>query len=440
MEYNKIKAVSAAVTIKAGDNMKLNLTDLLFSLSEALDIVEHEMTGVQSAHGKHVAYLSALMGIENGMKGDELADFTCCAMLHDNAFTEYAREEFSSGNVVDVYELKKRAEMLNKEDYMCFISGARHSAAGERNIALIPFSTNVKNIILYHHENADGTGPLKKDCSVTELKSQIVHLADTIDVIWNIMTVTEDDFADMKKKINSLSGIMFSPKSVELFNKAISYESLHNFRTKSSEEMLRDIVPTVEKDYSDAEIHNIAKFFAGIVDCKSSFTRSHCIGVAQRSEAAAKYYNFPPDKAIRYYLAAALHDMGKLVIQNDILEKRGKLDDAEFANVKTHAMATRELLRDIDGFKDITEWASNHHEKLDGSGYPYGKQADELTFEDRLMTCLDIYQALTEPRPYKTPISHKKAMEIMYKMAADNKIDKNIVYDLDKIFGNKNPA
>ena len=414
--------------------MKLNLTDFLFSLSEALDIVEHEMTGVQSAHGKHVAFLSALMGRQKGMRDEELSDFVCCAMLHDNAFTEYAREEFSSGNVVDVYELKKRAEMLNKDDYMCFISGARHSAAGERNIALIPFRTDIKNIILYHHENADGTGPFKKSADVTGIKSQIVHLADTIDVIWNIMTITEDEFSEMREKINSLSGIMFSKESVKLFNKAITYEKLHDFRMKSSEEMLREIVPEVERDYSDAEIHNIAKFFAGIVDCKSSFTRSHCIGVAQKSEVMAKYYGFPQDKATRYYLAAALHDIGKLVIQNDILEKRGKLDAAEFANVKTHAMATRELICDIAGFEDITEWASNHHEKLNGCGYPYGKTADELTFEDRLMTCLDIYQALTEPRPYKTPISHRMAMEIMYKMADDGEIDKNIVYDLDKCF------
>ena len=424
-------------TAEAGGYMKLNLTDLLFSLSEALDIVEHEMTGVQSAHGKHVAYLSALMGMEYGMSGNELSDFTCCAMLHDNAFTEYVREEFSSGNVVDVYELKKRAEMLNKDDYMCFISGAKHSAAGERNIALIPFRTDVKNIILFHHENADGTGPFKKNSHDTNLKSQIVHLADTIDVIWNIMTVTEEDFKEMREKINSLSGIMFSEKSVELFNKAVTYNNLHDLRMKSSEEALRELLPETEAEYTDIEIHNIAKFFAGIVDCKSSFTRSHCIGVAERAEKMTKYYGFPDDKAIRYYLAAALHDIGKLVIQNDILEKRGKLDAAEYANIKTHAMATRELIRDIEGFEDITEWASNHHEKLDGSGYPYGKTAEELTLEDRLMACLDIYQALTELRPYKTPISHKMAMEIMYKMAEDNEIDKNIVYDIDTVFGSR---
>ncbi|MBO5560487.1 MAG: HD domain-containing protein [Firmicutes bacterium] len=415
--------------------MKLNLTDMLFSLSEALDIVEHEMTGVQSDHGKHVAYMTALMGIAAGFEGEELSDLACVAMLHDNAFTEYAREEFSAGNVVDVYELKKRADLLNGDDYICFISGSRHSAAGERNIALIPFGTDVKNVILYHHENADGTGPFKKTAAETNFKSQIVHLADTIDVIWNINTLTEREFEGMYEKICSLSGKMFSKESVELFKKGIKFEDFLRFQQYGAEKLLRDMTGVGEKDYTDEQIHDIAVFFAGIVDCKSSFTRTHCIGAAEKADVMTKFYGFDADKSIRFYLSAALHDIGKLIIQNDILEKRGKLDDNEFANIKTHAAATYEILSKIEGFEDITRWASNHHEKLNGRGYPRGLSADELTLEDRLMACLDIYQALTEPRPYKAPISHKKAIEIMEEMADNNEIDKNIVADIDKCFG-----
>ena len=414
--------------------MRLNLTDMLFSLSDALDIVEHEMTGVKSSHGKHVAYLTALMGIELGLSGEALSDLACCAMLHDNAFTEYVREEFTAGNVVDSYELRKRADMLNSEEYMCFISGSRHSAAGEKNIALIPFGTDVSEIILYHHENADGTGPFGKTMAETNLHSQIVHLADTIDVIWDILSVSEEDYKEMYERVCALSGVMFSPESAELFKKAVTFEKLVHFRQSAPEAVLREVIPEVEKDYSDEEIHNIAHFFADIVDCKSSFTRCHCIGTAEKAEIMANYYGFDDEKRIRYYLAAALHDIGKLIIQNDILEKRGRLDTTEFANMKSHALASRVILSKIKGFEDITEWAGNHHEKLNGSGYPYGIGAERLTHEDRLMACLDIYQALTEPRPYKTPISHKKAMAIMYDMADKNEIDRNIVDDINKVF------
>lgn len=417
--------------------MKLNLTDMLFSLSQSLDIVEHEMTGVQSAHGKHVAYMSALMGKAAGFEGEELSDFACTAMLHDNAFTEYVREEFSAGNVVDVYELKKRADLLNGDDYMCFISGSRHSAAGERNIALIPFRTDVKNIVLYHHENADGTGPFKKTAAETSLKSQIVHLADAADVIWNVKTLTEEEFAQMHEKIGALAGKMFSEESVRLFEKGISYDDFAKLHNNSAESLLRDMIGSGEQEYTDEEIHNIAAFFAGIVDCKSSFTRTHCIGTAEKADVMTKYYGFDKEKSIRFYLSAALHDIGKLIIQNDILEKRGKLDENEFANIKTHAGATYEILHKIQGFEDITRWASNHHEKLNGKGYPRGLTADDLSHEDRLMTCLDIYQALTEPRPYKAPITHKKAIEIMQEMADKNEIDANVVADIDKCFSLK---
>ncbi len=415
--------------------MKINLTDMLYSLSEALDIVEHEMTGVQSAHGKHVAYMSFLMGRELGLENEELSDFTCCAMLHDNAFTEYAREEYSWGNVVDVKELKKRADMLNDEDYMSFISGSKHSAAGERNISLIPFRTDVKKIILHHHENADGSGPFKKNALQTNIKSQIVHLADTVDVTWNILTLTEDEYKAMIDRLVSMIGRMFSNTSVELFKEAVTYDKLLFFRSKKPEDILKEIVPPVEHDYTREEVHNIAEFFADIVDCKSSFTRCHCIGAAEKADIMSSYYGFDDDKADRFYMSAALHDIGKLVIQNDILEKRGKLDEKEFDNIKSHAVATYEILSKIDGFEDITRWATNHHEKLNGTGYPLGLKAEDLTLEDRIMACLDIYQALTEPRPYKAPISHKKAIDIMREMAKKNEIDINIVNDMNKCFG-----
>ena len=84
---------------------------------------------------------------------------------------------------------------------------------------------------------------------------------------------------------------------------------------------------------------------------------------------------------------------------------------------------------------EIVHWASYHHEKLDGSGYPFGKKAEELDFIDRLMACCDIYQALTEDRPYKDAMSHEKSIEIMRSMAVGNKIDSQIVEDMNKVFG-----
>lgn len=76
-----------------------------------------------------------------------------------------------------------------------------------------------------------------------------------------------------------------------------------------------------------------------------------------------------------------------------------------------------------------------HHEKLDGTGYPFGKTGAELDHEERLMGCIDIYQALTEERPYKAGMSHSKSLSIMREMAANGAIDGEITEDIDKCFG-----
>ncbi|MBQ4596158.1 MAG: HD domain-containing protein, partial [Firmicutes bacterium] len=124
-------------------------------------------------------------------------------------------------------------------------------------------------------------------------------------------------------------------------------------------------------------------------------------------------YGWNADKVIRFYVAGATHDIGKVVIGNHILEKPGKLDEWEYSVMKDHARATLDILSNIDGLEDITEWASNHHEKLDGTGYSRGMNGSDLSFEERLMACIDIYQALTEDRHYKAGLSHAKTIAIM---------------------------
>ena len=89
----------------------------------------------------------------------------------------------------------------------------------------------------------------------------------------------------------------------------------------------------------------------------------------------------------------------------------------------------------LKGFDDITEWASNHHEKLDGSGYPYGFDRDRLDFNSRMMGCLDIYQALREDRPYRKGMTHDRTMGILRDMVADGLIEGSIVEDIDHVFG-----
>ena len=104
----------------------------------------------------------------------------------------------------------------------------------------------------------------------------------------------------------------------------------------------------------------------------------------------------------------------------------------EFNKIKEHPLFTYKSLEKINGFELIAKWAANHHERLDGSGYPFGKNSKELDFNSRLIACLDIYQALVEDRPYRPALSHQSAINIMRDMADKGKIDNDIVNDIDK--------
>lgn len=412
--------------------MKINLTDMLYALSFALDTVEGELTGVITGHGERVAYFSLIMAKQFGIEDEELLDFVGCAILHDNAVSEYIREEFN--NEIPPELLQKIGNCQNTEAMKKFAKDTKHEIIGERNISLMPFRTDVKNIILYHHENANGSGPLGKKSNETNLKSQILHLADLFDMVLKIDTCTEEDFLKIKKAVNEKTGILFSRNAVSVFNEVIDFDLIKKIRLFGVNNCLRTEISSETKDYTDQEVKNIAEFFAKIIDYKSSFTRKHSMGVADKCEIMAHYFGFSAEKTIRFYLAGAFHDLGKLVVHNDILEKPDRLSESEFETMKNHAAATRKILSSMTGMEDITKWASNHHEKLDGSGYPLGLTEKNLSLEERIMACADIYQALTEPRPYKEGFGHEKAISIMTEMAQKNQIDSKIVTAMDEMF------
>ena len=179
---------------------------------------------------------------------------------------------------------------------------------------------------------------------------------------------------------------------------------------------------------------NFANLFAKIIDYKSEFTSRHSLGVAENAARLSTYLGDDEETVLKMYLAGALHDIGKVAIGNDILEKPGRLTDEEFSKMKNHAGYTYLILSQAEGMEDIRDWAALHHEKLDGTGYPFGKTADELNRQERIMACIDIYQALTESRPYKSGMTHEAACAILESMVQKGWIDGGITEQIRKCF------
>lgn len=166
-------------------------------------------------------------------------------------------------------------------------------------------------------------------------------------------------------------------------------------------------------EVDDDGLDGVCRAFADIIDAKSPFTFNHSTRVADVARALAAECALDADAQRRIYRAGLLHDIGKLGVSNAILDKNGPMTADERAAMERHPLHTFEILQRVGVFKSFSRMASLHHEKLDGSGYPYGMKGDALDLSSRILVVSDIYDALTSDRPYRAGMSHEKAMEIM---------------------------
>lgn len=391
--------------------MKIERNQLLTVLSEALDCVEKEVFGVTDHHAKRVAWLCICMGRKAGMSEAEVSDLAVAALLHDNALNEY------------------------KNDYECGVlkpnvSGKAHCIAGEKNLKLIPGCETLREFVLYHHECADGRGPFGKTEKETPLGAQLVHIADEIDLMFSLGGCHYNDLEKIVAYVKEHEGTLFSKRAVEIFVDCLTEDS---FEALSNENIDALLLHIQEKEIGAPK--GIAELFARIIDYKSPFTKEHSVGIAEKAEQMARHLGYDQEQATMLYMAGALHDIGKLFVNKDVLEKPGRLDEDEYLHIQSHAYETYRLLSKITGFEMICDWASYHHEKLNGKGYPFGKCEDELTQEMRLLACLDIYQALTEDRPYKSGMTHTKAISILKELSERGELDAVLIDEIDKVFG-----
>lgn len=397
--------------------MKIELSMFIRSLSTALDYVDREIAKTAPNHPQRVAVLTNKMAEYMGMDKETQYDLTHAAVLHDCALLEYVKDESSYGTYI-----------------MDESNMSAHCIAGENMLAKLPFYESVKGSILYHHERADGKGALGKTDIETPLTGQLIHIADVMDVSFSLDTIDTKKYEQMKAWAEHQRGASFSDACVDAFLNSVDYELLSSISGDGCKTLINQLLPDRMEDMSTDALREMSALFGTITDYKSHFTWRHSMGIAEKAETMGRYYGYSKEECDRLYISGALHDIGKLMISNDILEKPAKLSADEYKQIQNHAMGTYHMLHGIKGLEGITRWAALHHEKLDGSGYPFGYRAEDLGKNERLMACLDIYQALVEERPYKPGLSHNDAIEILTKMGKAGQLDSTIIVDIDNCF------
>ena len=166
--------------------------------------------------------------------------------------------------------------------------------------------------------------------------------------------------------------------------------------------------------HADEErLDRIADAFAGIVDAKSPWTYRHSDRTCLIATSLASTMGIEGDALRGLRRAALLHDIGKLALSNRILDKPGPLSPHEIALVRDHPVITERILARVPGCEHLVAVAGAHHERLDGSGYPRGLTADELTTPMRVLAVADVYEALTSDRPYRRALRSDEALDVM---------------------------
>ncbi len=173
-------------------------------------------------------------------------------------------------------------------------------------------------------------------------------------------------------------------------------------------------------------VEGVVAAMASTVEMRDPYTAGHQRRVAQIALAIATKMEIPKNSSDALYLAATIHDLGKISVPAEILSSPGKLSDTHFEIIKTHVDTGYEILKNIDFPWPIAEIVRQHHEKLDGSGYPLGIGGEEIMPESRILIVSDVLEAMASHRPYRASLGVDKALATI-KQGRTTKFDADVV-------------
>lgn len=379
------------------DRTEISLYDLLICLTNAADLISRE-----------VAYLAYRISEQMDLPLEQRKNLLLAGLLHD----------------VGAFSLDERLALIEEEPQ----TSNSHAFRGARLLEGFAPLADAAEIIRYHHVPWNyGEGRWFDGEAVTGL-SHILHLADRIAVSIDKNRHVIGQMDEIREKISGQRGALFTPESVDAFMAISTHEDLW---LNATYRPLLYIPPNAalfdNVELNLDELINLTKIFANIIDFRNPFTATHTVGVAKTAEKLAQLAGFSESECKMMLVAGYLHDLGKLAVSKNILDKPGKLDSEERDAVRSHTFFTYRLLQTIKGFETINNWASFHHEKLNGEGYPFHLSGDAIPLGSRIVAVSDIFTALTEDRPYREGMSLEKSVAILKDMVAENAICPYIV-------------
>jgi HD-GYP domain-containing protein (c-di-GMP phosphodiesterase class II) len=423
---------------RTNSTQQIRLAELLGALSHALDMVE----GRPAGHCVRCCWIGIHIGREIGLSESQIWELY---------YTLLVKDVGCSSNAARICQIYMMDDIAFKRDLMTvngslpqvlrFVLSHTGMNAGlaERFRALVNvfqnggqiaqelmetrcdrgaeiarkmrFSENVVAAIRSFDEHWDGGG------MPVGLKGEDIPIYSRISLIAQIADVfqTANGIEAAKAEIKHRTGTWFEPRIAEAFERVAASDAFWQMlRSDKLQTAIFELEPAQRQTFVDEDyLDDIAAAFAQVIDSKSPYTSGHSERVTLFTDLIAEQMGFSNEKRRWLKRAALLHDIGKLGVSNSILDKPAKLDDAEWAAMKLHALYSEQILSRIDAFSDLALVAAAHHERLDGKGYPHGLAGNQIALETRIITTADIFDALTAKRPYRDAMPVNKAFAIM---------------------------
>jgi HD-GYP domain-containing protein (c-di-GMP phosphodiesterase class II) len=393
------------------DHAEFSIYDLVLCLAESLDLVSPQLAD----HHKRVAYISYCLSGELGWKEDARKQVILAGAVHD----------------VGGLSLKSRLDALAFELEKPY----EHAEAGYLLLNRLDLFSDMARYIRFHHvrwENGDG----RRFCGLdVPNESHLIHLADRVSVLIKPGEEILSQVNGIVARIEEASGRIFVPEFVVAFKKVARREYFwFDVISPTVEQEIRTEFNWQKLRLDRKQLIDLTLLFAKIIDFKSPFTATHSMEVAATAEALAALAGFSKDQCYLIRIAGYLHDLGKLSIPSEVLEKPASLTPSERNVIYRHTYYTDHILKQISPFDVLRSWAALHHERLDGSGYPYHLNADQIPLGARIVSIADVFSALSQDRPYRPGMDKTAILEILLKQAEEGKLDRHLVHLLEQNF------
>lgn len=382
--------------------IKLPLLKVILPLSTAVDLVSPAVFN----HHIRVAYGSYEIAKVMELPSQDRERLFLAGALHD----------------IGALSIKERLDAMRFESI--YTPEVHHHAEnGFKLLRLFEPFYDIAKIVRYHHYSWNYGQEQEINGEKIPLESHIVHLADRIDSLFNPDGDVLQQAGNIRDKIRNLKGKIFHPEVVEAFME-LSYKEYFWFDLSSKilSNTVNHYIGFSSIFLDEKTLNDLAKLFSHIIDFRSRFTATHSAGVAAVAEKLAEKFKFSLLEKNLIRIAGYLHDIGKLSVPLSVLEVPRELTEEEYNLVKKHPFYTYRILDDIEGFELINAWGALHHERIDGSGYPFHLKRENIPLGAIIIAFADIYTALTENRPYREAMNPSSALGVIENMVLEGKL------------------